>query len=375
VKRFELLRGMLLVAACLLAPRPAFAHSFEPAVLDLRERGAGVFDLVWRPPAAGSGAMLPGSPELAPELPGHCLPVGDPPTAAGHAVSAGLRLTPADGDETLRLRIDCGARGLRGERVVITGLDRSRVDAFVRIAWRSGEVTTAVLRSDLPEMVAPVEHASVSGGDAPAGGVVLAYARLGVEHILFGFDHLAFVLGLVLLVPSLRVLVETITAFTLAHSLSLALAVLGLVNLPQAPVEALIALSIVLVASELARPSDPPGLARRYPWLVAFAFGLLHGLGFAGALTAIGLPGDQLPLALVSFNLGVEAGQLAFVALVLVVRSASRHALQRVAPRPALSGHRFSLRAALALTPAYAIGALATAWTIERIARFWTLTS
>jgi hypothetical protein len=188
--------------------------------------------------------------------------------------------------------------------------------------------------------------------------VFWSYCRLGSEHILLGFDHLLFVLGLMLLVQTWGTLIKTISAFTGAHSVTLALAVLGVVDVPPAPVEALIAVSIVLLAAELTRPPHaPPTLARRYPWLVAFAFGLLHGLGFAGALAEIGVPSDRIALALLSFNLGVEAGQLAFVMamlgpLVLAQRSA------RAWPRARL-------------VPAYAIGALAVAWTFERVQRFW----
>src|SRR5262249_43100003 len=152
-----------------------------------------------------------------------------------------------------------------------------------------------------------------------AGAVLSGYVRLGITHILLGADHLLFVLGLLLLVPSLGMLVRTITAFTLAHSVTLGLAVLGLIAVPAAPVEALIAASIVLVALELVRdPGAAPTLGRRAPWAIALGFGLLHGLGFAGALADVGLPADRIPLALLGFNAGVEVGQLAFVAAMLV---------------------------------------------------------
>jgi hypothetical protein len=189
------------------------------------------------------------------------------------------------------------------------------------------------------------------------GRVFFAYVRIGIEHILFGVDHLLFVLGLMLLVDSWRMLVKTISAFTVAHSMALALAVLGLVDVPPALVEALIALSIVLVAVELTRGGAVPTVTRRYPWAVAFAFGLLHGLGFAGALTAIGLPPGELVLALVAFNVGVEIGQLLFIGAML----APRAWLRRAAARWTF----------VESVPAYVIGSLAFAWMLERVGRFW----
>jgi hydrogenase/urease accessory protein HupE len=361
------MRRALLASLCLVlaAAGAARAHSFEPALLDLREREGGVFDLVWRAPGAESGALVPGAPPLTPEVPAHChrLPSADDASeAAAPAFS----------------RIDCGARGLRGEQLSIVGLEGSRVDAIVRIAWRDGTTTTGVLRSGAERFVVPAaDRQGALGAGAPVRQVFSSYARLGVEHILFGYDHLAFVLGLILLVQSWRALVRTITAFTLAHSLSLALAVLGVVALPPAPIEALIAASIVLVAVELARaPGERPTLTRRAPWLVAFAFGLLHGLGFAGALAEIGLPPDQVPLALLAFNLGVEAGQLLFVAAVLGAASLVTRAAAGATARGWFARARDAgvsrWQRAIGLVPAYAIGTLASAWMIERIARFWT---
>jgi hypothetical protein len=182
---------------------------------------------------------------------------------------------------------------------------------------------------------------------------------LGVEHILTGVDHLLFVLGLLLLVRGFGRLVKTISAFTVAHSVTLTLATLGFVRVPPAPVEAVIALSIMFVAREILRATDGvPSLARRQPWLVAFAFGLLHGLGFAGGLSAAGLPADHVPLALLFFSAGVEIGHFAFVATVLAMLIALRRA--RIAP-PAWAH----------AVPAYAIGGIATFWVIERVTRFW----
>ncbi|HXQ21119.1 MAG TPA: HupE/UreJ family protein [Candidatus Acidoferrales bacterium] len=331
-----------LVLAALAPWRAAFAHSFAPAVLDLRERQPGIFDVVWKMPGAESGVLTPGDERVAPQFPSRC-----------RRFEGG----GASEDGSAYWRLDCGSEGLRGAQLSAGGLDGSRLDVIVRITWSDGTATSSVLRSGADTFVVPAQPAAARSG-AAASAVLVSYGRLGVEHILFGFDHLMFVLGLLLLVDSWTLLLKTISAFTVAHSLALALAVLGVVTVPPAPVETLIALSIVLVALELTRAPDAPAtLTRRYPWAVAFAFGLLHGLGFAGALAEIGLPPDQIPLALLSFNLGVELGQVMFVAAML---------------GPLLLFRRYtSALSRLRLVPAYAIGALAVAWTFERIQRFW----
>jgi hydrogenase/urease accessory protein HupE len=191
--------------------------------------------------------------------------------------------------------------------------------------------------------------------------VVQTYTLLGIEHILTGIDHLLFVLALVILVKGTRRLLWTVTAFTIAHSITLALATLGVINVPGPPVEATIALSIVFVASEIiAQARGREGLAARKPWLVAFSFGLLHGLGFAGALAEVGLPQNAIPLALLFFNVGVEIGQLLFIAGVL----AFAHLAKRVAGG-------WVQPAAVSVAAAYAIGGIASYWTIERISSFW----
>jgi hydrogenase/urease accessory protein HupE len=188
--------------------------------------------------------------------------------------------------------------------------------------------------------------------------VAAAYLTLGVEHILTGIDHLLFVLALLLLTRGTWRLVKTVTAFTVAHSITLGLATLGIVHVPSKPVEAIIALSIVFVAAEIVQARrGHQGLAARVPWIVAFTFGLLHGFGFAGALSETGLPAGHIPVALLFFNLGVEAGQLLFVAAMLAVMACARH-IQMVWPRWA------------GLVPPYAIGGLASFWVIQRVAAF-----
>ena len=327
-------RAALLVLATAAIAR---AHSFDPTLLDLRERQAGVYDVVWKsPPPQGERRL---ARPLAPVFGAACRRVG------------GLSTSAAAMEGLVVFRIDCGMHGLRGQAIGVAGLSDHPTDVVLRIRWADGTLTTGVLRSGADEFVVPG-----IGGGVPLGTVLWRYGMLGVEHILAGTDHLAFVLGLLLLVRGWGRLLGTISAFTLAHTLTLGLAVLGFVHVPSAPVEAMIAVSIVLVGVEALRPPEAaPTLTHRMPWLVAFLFGLLHGLGFAGALAELGLPPDQVPAALLAFNGGVEVGQLAFVAVML-----GPVVLLRRLPRPVQA------------VPAYAIGTVAVAWALERIAGFWS---
>jgi hydrogenase/urease accessory protein HupE len=234
---------------------------------------------------------------------------------------------------------------LPGSTLTIRNLEATQTDVLVRIQSADGRVETDRLTPSAPSLVIRAEPG--------AADVLVTYGALGIEHILTGTDHLLFVLCLILLVRDLKRLVATVTAFTLAHSISLAAATLGFVHVPAAPVEAMIALSIVFLACELVR--DGGGMARAYPWLVAFCFGLLHGLGFAGALAEVGLPQGDIPLALLAFNLGVELGQLAFIATVLCLGVLLR---RFIGTAPV-----WAMRAA-----SYAIGATASFWMFERIA-------
>jgi len=211
------------------------------------------------------------------------------------------------------------------------------------------------------ERILPIDPHFLVEASPGAFEVVWTYTELGIEHILTGFDHLCFVLALMLIVRGTKRLVWTVTAFTLAHSLTLALATLGVIHVPGPPVEATIALSIMFVASEVIQQQrGREGLAAKQPWLVAFAFGLLHGLGFAGALAQIGLPANAIPLALLFFNVGVEIGQLLFIAAVLAVT--------RLLYR--LVASSVELRRATVI-PAYMIGGIASYWVIERVSNFW----
>ncbi|MEJ8570277.1 HupE/UreJ family protein [Microbaculum marinum] len=309
------------------------AHPLAPSLLEIVEGGAGQVDVRWKTPAN----KVPGS-DLRPSLPAHCQPDGGVlQEAAGTAI-------------VQRWRVVCSAP-LPGSTVGVDGIASSKADVILRLTLADEQVVSTVLTADRPTFVVPD-----SGGP---GTVLRSYATLGVEHILSGPDHLLFVLGLMLLVASGRQLLWTVTAFTAGHSVTLSLAVLGFVNVPSGPVEALIALSILIVAVEAVRgPSERPTALRRFPWAIAFAFGLLHGFGFAGALAEIGLPAGEIPLALFSFNLGIEIGQLMFCAVVIgLYMAASRLPFERASQLvPAR-------RAA-----AYVIGTLAAYWVFERTA-------
>lgn len=326
-------RLCLALAALLLWATPGSAHESRPAYLDIRELEPGQYEVLWKRPLRGDRAL--GLSVVWPE-------------ACQAAVADSAQAVP--GALIERRLIGCGTDGLVGRLIGIEGLAGTLTDTLVRIEFLDGTTQINVVKPAAPWL--EVE------GPRPALAAAGEYFVLGVEHILGGIDHLLFVLGLTLIVRRTALLVKTITAFTVAHSLTLAAATLGFVAVPQAPVEAVIALSILFLASELARQSrGATGLAARAPWLVAFAFGLLHGFGFAGALAEVGLPPADIPLALLTFNLGVEAGQLAFVAGVLAILWAGRRAL--AAPPRWLSD-----------VPAYAIGSLAAFWLIGRVAGF-----
>ena len=324
-----MIRLVAIALIFLLASLPASAHELRPAYLDLRETSPGVFSLVWKSPARGDLRL-----GIAPRLPDICAAQGEPyRSIEGSAYFE-------------RATLVCSAP-LKGQRIGIDGLSATVTAAWLRIAYGDGAGETARLT---PEAA----FTEIKGAQS-AFEVGFTYFLLGVEHILEGIDHLLFVFALLLLVRDWRSLVQAVTAFTVAHSITLTGATLGYLSLPQAPVEAIIALSVVFVAREvIGRQNGNEGLSSRMPWIMAFAFGLLHGFGFAGALREIGLPHSDVPLALLSFNLGVEAGQLVFVAAILVPAALARN-MFRLEPR------RYAMAAA------YAIGAIAMVWFIERM--------
>ncbi|WP_437626109.1 HupE/UreJ family protein [Sorangium sp. So ce1151] len=244
--------------------------------------------------------------------------------------------------------LDCGDAGLVGT-IELPWLEGAETNVMVVIEWRNGSRLLRVLTGSDPSLV--VYGIPASAGLLALRPIVVDYTRLGVEHILTGFDHLLFVIALTLLVRGGRKLIGAVTAFTVAHSLTLACAVFGWLTLPAPPVEAAIALSIVMVCGECIRPTD--SLARRAPWVVTFAFGLLHGLGFASSLLDIGLPEKHVPTALLFFNVGVEVGQLGVIALVVALRLFA----ERLPVQPA------TVRRGLV----YAMGGMAGYWSIERI--------
>jgi len=313
--------------AVLALARLAGAHALEPSLLELREHPGGRVEVTWTTPAQ----RLPGI-VVRPRPPAGCRDVGAP------AVDESADRLVA------RWTIDCGPAGLVGRDVGVDGLAAARTDALVRIVLADGRLVQGVVSADASALDVPARPVR--------GAVVRDYVRLGVHHILSGWDHLLFVIGLLLLVGGGRRLLATITAFTLGHSVTLSLAVLGVVHVAPRPVEVAIAASVYLLAIELARGGDGErSLLARRPWLMAAAFGLLHGLGFAGALAEIGLPQADIPLALASFNGGIELGQLAVVVAALAVGR-----LLAAVPRPRWTD----------AVPAYGIGALAVMWMLER---------
>jgi hydrogenase/urease accessory protein HupE len=318
------------VLLLLLAASPVAAHPLAPSLLDLRETGPGRIAVLWRRPQ-----LLPVGAHLEPLLPAHCRTV-EPPVE-----------TPEGAALVTSWTVDCGRASLTGGTVAVSGLAEAGSDALFRASLADGRSFRAVLRPDAPFFVVPPAQ-------SPAV-VAASYLGLGIEHLLTGWDHLAFVLGLVLLVAGWRGLLCMVTAFTGGHSVTLALATLGLVRLPPAPIEAAIALSILVLAVELAS-RDRPNLFGRRPWLMAACFGLLHGLGFAGALAEVGLPAWEIPLALLAFNVGIELGQTAVVLVVCGLGLALGPLLRRL---PAWS----------APAPTYILGTLASFWLFERLVR------
>lgn len=325
-------RSALLAVAVLVASLVpgARAHEVRPGYLELHETTATTYRLFWKVPARGESERL----AIRPRFPDGCV------------VTLGRDSGPVLDAWIERGTVAC-ARPLEGGGVTIEGLEATGTDVLVRVVRADGSTQVARLAPDDPTLVVTATPGMAT--------VAWTYCRLGIDHILLGIDHLLFVLALLLLVRGRRRLVATVTAFTVAHSVTLAAATLGLVRVAPAPVEATIALSIVFVAAEIVHGQQGhPGLTARRPWIVAFVFGLLHGLGFAGALAEVGLPAQAIPTALLFFNVGVEVGQLAFIGAVLAIRGAGR-AL-------GLGWPVWARRA-----PAYGIGAVAAYWTIERL--------
>ena len=330
--RSRLLRCAL-VSLAALAASATFADVYRPAYLELREVDADRYDVLWKVPAQGEDLRL-------------AIDVRFP---AGTVDVDSHRATVVADAHLERWTIERPG-GLVGARIEIVGRAVGVTDVLARVERLDGTSQVESLAAG---------HAAFTVLPSPGlAETARTYLVLGIEHILGGLDHLLFVLGLLLIVGGFRRIALTITAFTVAHSITLAAATLGVVHVPQPPVEAAIALSIVFVAVEIVRGlRGERGLTARAPWLVAFTFGLLHGFGFAGALAEIGLPQRAIPLALFTFNIGVEIGQLLFVGAVLAVAAAG----MRLRPRmPSWS----------AWIPPYVIGTVAMFWVAERVAAF-----
>ncbi len=322
----------LLLAVQLFAGA-ASADEIRPALLELNEREGGWVDVTWKVPMRGDRTLA-----LRPVLPDF-FDLATPPAGrpvAGAWVEYSSHRT--------------GGESLTGATLAVDGLIGLSTDVLVRVRLHDGIEHSAVLRASDLEFTIPAQPSKAE--------VALSYWQMGTIHILEGADHLLFLLVLLLIVTGIWPLLKTVTAFTVAHSLTLALATLGVVNIPPAPTEAVISLSIVLLAVEAVHKSGGAlTMAERYPWIVAFTFGLVHGLGFAGALSEIGVPQNEVPLALLMFNVGVETGQVIFVVAVSLLLEG----LRRLHSPAAL----VALRAA-----PYAIGGLAAFWTIQRVDSF-----
>lgn len=329
--RFVLKLLLLLVAMMAFAPGKSRAHSLGIDRAELDELGSGEYRLLSKVPPNLQPSILP------PELPERCTMTGNPTgERGGYSVSFKFACDPElSAEDTLRLP-------WKREGTLLTAQWQGEA-AVTRLASRDGKFIDVPLEEWL-------------AGSGSAWRAAKRYTYLGVEHILGGIDHLLFVLALMFVVQGGWRLVKTITAFTLAHSITLALATFGYISLPSAPVEASIALSIAILAAEILRHRrGAPSLTFQWPWGVAFSFGLLHGLGFAGALAEIGLPPSEIPIALLFFNIGVEVGQLMFVCAILIVG-------WLVARVPMMSRVTVHLQTGVV----YGLGFVATYWFLER---------
>lgn len=309
-----------------------WSHEIRPAYLQIIQVNTTSYNVYWKVPSMGDA-----TPKIYPIFPPF------------FTVLESKRPYQISGSVIYSYKI-FSDKTLQGKILTIKGLNKTLIDVLVSVFYLNGERVTLMLQPDKDSSIIP--------GETSTFDVVKTYSKLGIEHILLGIDHLLFVLALIIITKGKWRILKTITAFTLAHSITLSLAAMGYVDFPTPPVEAAIALSIVFLAVEIIKNlNGKQSLTSKKPWLVAFTFGLLHGFGFAGALADIGLPQLDIPIALAFFNVGVEIGQLAFVLVVLVLAK------------------MLSLKKDWSLTirkiPAYTIGSISVFWVIERIVRFW----
>lgn len=309
-----------------------WSHEVRPAYLQIIQTSESSYNVYWKVPSMGDAV-----PKIQPTF---------PPFFSIELLASPNQIP---GSVIYSYQI-ASTKPLQGTVLTIEGLNKTLIDALVTIEYLNGEKVTFMLQPDKDSHIIP--------GTTSTLDVIKTYSILGIEHILLGIDHLLFVLALILITKGKWKIIKTITAFTLAHSITLSLAALGYVDFPSSPVEAVIALSIVFLAIELLHViNGKETLTSKKPWLVAFTFGLLHGFGFAGALADIGLPQQDIPWALAFFNIGVELGQIAFVIIVLAIIW--------------ILAFKKNWPLVLKKIPAYVIGSLASFWLIERIASFW----
>jgi hydrogenase/urease accessory protein HupE len=313
----------------ILACAPVLAHESRPAYLEIKQTAPNRYDVLWRTPVM-SGMRLP----VVLKFPDEVSNVREP-----------IVLELPDSLVERRI-IEAGGTGLAGKRIEFVGLIVTITDVLVRIQLRDGSYSTVLVHPSQPwiEIAAPKGRWQVA----------LTYLTHGINHILRGIDHLLFILGLLLIVKDRWMLLKTITAFTVAHSITLAIATLGYASAPLAPLNAAIAMSILFIGVEVIRMQrGETSLTIQHPWVVAFAFGLLHGFGFASGLVALGLPRGDVPMALLLFNVGVEIGQLFFVLIILLLERSFR-TLQIRWPHWVEE------------LPAYTVGGLGAFWAIQR---------
>ncbi len=330
----KIFKSILLLLPFLLVTSLVQAHEIRPGLLQVKEVGKGIYNVTWKVPAIGDRVI-----RLLPVFPDGFEPVGPSiPSLRSGAYIEQLTLSSQQGES------------LFGKEIILEGLAALQIDVMIQMEFLDGSSISALVQPKDPVFRVPERGSKAQ--------VASSYFTMGVEHILGGIDHLLFVLALMLIVTGTWKLLKTITAFTVAHSITLALASLGVVNVPSAPTEAIIALSIVFLCVEILRSRQgEKTLTEKYPWIVAMAFGLFHGLGFAGALSEVGLPQHEIPLALFMFNVGVEAGQILFVGVILLVTF--------ILGKIKISWPEWSWK----VMP-YAIGGLAAFWVVQRTFSF-----
>jgi len=311
----------------------SFADQIRMAYLEVKEVQKNNFDIIFKSPLKFNRKL-----DIKPEFPQECHKTS---ISKNQFVNKAYLST---------FKIEC-TNGLLGQTIYVNGLKQIKTDLLLKLDLLDSNAQTVLISKD--------KNSYTIAKQPSAWQVSKTYTLLGIEHILHGFDHLLFVLSLLLIVKNFRTLVWTITAFTLAHSITLAGVTFGYLKLPQQPVEAVIALSIMFLAMEvLHKQRGINGIASKFPWIVSFTFGLLHGFGFAGALAEIGLPEQSVPLALLFFNVGVESGQLMFVSVVISLGFIIKKLLQT---------KQLNIAKTIMV---YGIGSMASFWFVERVSAF-----